>query len=130
LICLRECNSREYAEIMHEIRIASDLTDIVLAAAGKENLSKVTVVNVTFGQMVQIVPDVFESAFRFAVDGTVAADAELKIEIVPVKLHCRGCGVDFAVENNTFLCKNCGSSDIDITCGNELFIKSIEGDQI
>ena len=44
---------------MHEIRIAEDLSAIVLETARKENLSKVTKVNISFGQMIQIVPDIF-----------------------------------------------------------------------
>lgn len=112
---------------MHELRIASDLSVIVLDAARHEKLSKVTGVNVTFGQMVQIVPDAFIDAFRSAVADTVAADAELRIEIVPVKLRCRVCGKDFVLASDLFSC-SCGSTDIDILKGKELFINSIEGE--
>jgi hydrogenase nickel incorporation protein HypA/HybF len=113
---------------MHEIGIAMDLSVIVLATAGKENLSKVTKVNISFGTMVQIVPDIFEFAFREAVRDSIAKDAELNIEILAVKMKCRNCGDDFEVTENLFSCGSCGSIDIDIIQGNELFIKSIEGE--
>ncbi len=73
---------------MHEIRIAEDLSAIVLETAGKENLLKVTKVNISFGRMVQIVPDIFEFAFREAVRNSIASDAELDIEVVEVKMRC------------------------------------------
>jgi hydrogenase nickel incorporation protein HypA/HybF len=112
---------------MHEIRIAEDLSAIVLETAGKENLSQVTKVNISFGQMIQIVPDIFEFAFREMVRSTVAQEAEVNIEIVPVKMKCTNCGSDFQVKENRFACNICRSTDLEIIQGRELFIKSIEG---
>ncbi len=113
---------------MHELRIAEDLGAIVLEAAGRENLSKVTKVNISFGQMIQIVPDIFEFAFREIVRNSVAERAELDIEIVPVKMKCMNCGRDFQVKENLFACNICHSTDLGIIQGKELFIKSIEGE--
>jgi hydrogenase nickel incorporation protein HypA/HybF len=113
---------------MHEIRIAEDLSTIVLAVAQKEGLSKVTKVSITFGKMVQIVPGIFEFAFMEAVRESIASEAELDIEIADIKLKCRNCGRDFQPENNLFSCRICNSFETDIIQGNELFIKSIEGE--
>jgi hydrogenase nickel incorporation protein HypA/HybF len=113
---------------MHELRIAEDLSAIVLQAAEKEKLAKVTRVNISFGQLVQIVPDIFEFAFRESVRDTLASTAEVNIEIVPVKLKCNGCGSNFQLKENNFACNSCGSTDLNIINGKELFIKSIEGE--
>ena len=113
---------------MHEIRIAEDLFTIVLSVAKEEQLSKVTKVSITFGKMVQIVPEIFEFAFRETVRDSVAMEAELDIEIADIKLKCRNCGVDFKPENNLFSCRICSSHETEIIQGNELFIKSIEGE--
>jgi hydrogenase nickel incorporation protein HypA/HybF len=113
---------------MHEIRIAEDLSSIVLDTARKENLSKVTKVNISFGQLVQIVPDIFEFAFRETVRNSVAQDAEIDIEIISVKMKCKNCGSDFQVKDNLFACNVCRSTDVEIINGKELFIKSIEGE--
>jgi hydrogenase nickel incorporation protein HypA/HybF len=113
---------------MHELRIAEDLSAIVIEAAKRENLSVVTKVNISFGELVQIVPDIFEYAFREAVRDSVAADAELDLEIVPVKMKCIRCHRVFRVSKNNFVCDQCGSADLDILNGKELFVKSIEGE--
>ena len=113
---------------MHEIRIAEDLSGIVLEAAGKENLSKVTKVNISFGQLIQIVPEIFESAFRETVRDTIAEDTEINIEIVKVKMKCMNCGSEFQVVENNFSCNECNSTELDIIKGKELFVKSIEGE--
>jgi len=71
---------------MHEIRIAEDLSLIILETTRMKKLSKVTKVNISFGQLIQIVPDIFEFAFREIVRNSVVQDAEIDIEIIPVKM--------------------------------------------
>lgn len=128
MICRQEFSFPEFAKIMHEIRIAADLSDIVLEAARQGGLVKVTRVNVTFGQMVQIVPEIFKPAFIFAVGNTIARDAEINIEVVPVKLRCKSCGSGFEPGDNLFACNDCGSAETEIENGKELYVKSIEGE--
>ena len=82
---------------MHELSIAEDLSAIVLETAKRENLVKVTRVNISIGQLVQIVPGIFEPAFMECVRNTIAGQAELSIEIVPVRMKCRKCGKDIIV---------------------------------
>jgi hydrogenase nickel incorporation protein HypA/HybF len=113
---------------MHEIRIAQDLSVIVLEAAKREKLARVTKVNISFGQLIQIVPDIFRFAFSEAVRDSVAEEAEIDIEILPVKMKCIKCQNDFQVIDNRFACNVCGSTDLEIIQGKELFIKSIEGE--
>jgi hydrogenase nickel incorporation protein HypA/HybF len=113
---------------MHEIRIAEDLSEIVLEVAARENLSKVTKVHISFGQMIQIVPDIFNFAFREIVRETIATDAEIDIEILPLKMKCKNCNTELLINDNSFSCDICGSAELEITQGKELFIKSIEGE--
>ncbi|MCU0461626.1 MAG: hydrogenase maturation nickel metallochaperone HypA [Bacteroidales bacterium] len=90
---------------MHELRIAEDLSAIVLEAAGNAKLEKVSKVNIIFGQMIQIVPDIFEFAFRECVRETIAENAKISMEIMPVKMKCRGCGNDFSVKEDRLIWK-------------------------
>jgi hydrogenase nickel incorporation protein HypA/HybF len=113
---------------MHELRIAEDLSKIVLEVARRAKLSKVTKVNISFGQMIQIVPDIFKFAFMETVRNSEAQDANIVIEIVPVKLKCADCGNNFQLIENQFCCNNCSSTDLEIINGKELLVKSIEGE--
>lgn len=101
---------------------------IVLDTAHNNNMSRVTKVNIIFGQMIQIVPDIFEFAFMEIVRNSIAEGAELNIKIVPVKMKCMNCGSAFYVKENRFACNICSSTDLGIVQGKELFIKSIEGE--
>jgi hydrogenase nickel incorporation protein HypA/HybF len=114
---------------MHELSIAKELSDIIMEVALKENLSKVIKVNICFGELVQIVPDIFETAFSVIVEDTIIREAELEIEILPVKLRCRNCNNECQVKDKYFfLCDNCNSFDIDIIEGKEIYLRSIEGE--
>jgi hydrogenase nickel incorporation protein HypA/HybF len=113
---------------MHELRIVEDLLAIVEEVAREKKLQKVTRVNILMGQLVHVVPNIFETAFREAVRGSVAEDAVIDIEKTKVRLKCRDCGTEFMPSESCFECHNCGSGDTDIISGNELFIKSIEGE--
>jgi len=130
LICRQANCFQEYAErkAMHELRIATDLVEMVEGYASDAGLQEVSRVNVSFGQFIQIVPDLFEAAFREAARDTVAAGAEISIEIIDAEMCCMGCGSVYIPSGDLDGCNVCGSSEIDIVHGKELFIKSIEGE--
>ncbi len=112
---------------MHELRIATDLAEIVERYASEAGWKAVDRVNVTFGQFIQVVPDLFEAAFREASTGTLAERAELDIEIIPAEMRCLNCGAPYIPDGDLHACRSCGSEEIDLIHGKELFIKSIEG---
>jgi hydrogenase nickel incorporation protein HypA/HybF len=114
--------------IMHEIRLATDLARVVTEAACRENLSRVTRINVQFGEMIQVVPDIFRFAFSEAVKGTTAENAEIDVEIIPIALRCNICHKESGMDDLTFRCKHCQAVDLEIIQGKEMFIKSLEGE--
>ncbi len=114
---------------MHEIRLATDLAQIVTGAATSENLTRVTRVNLQFGALIQVVPDVFRFAFGEAVRGTFAENAEIDIEIVPVALRCSQCHREFTANDMVFRCEFCHSADLEIIHGKEMFVLSLEGEK-
>jgi hydrogenase nickel incorporation protein HypA/HybF len=113
---------------MHEIQIAQNLSAIVLEVAEREKLSVVSGVDVIFGKMIQVVPEIFEFDFRECVRGSLAQDAKLNIEILPVRIRCKICNEEMDLEDLLFICNKCGSADVNIIHGKEMFVKSIEGD--
>jgi len=114
---------------MHELKIAEELIEIVLKVAESENLKKVTKVNIQFGKMIMIVPDVFRFIFESAVKVTIAKDAKLRLEILPVKFVCKKCKVETEIDDLLFVCSYCGSNDLELIQGRETIIKSIEGEK-
>jgi hydrogenase nickel incorporation protein HypA/HybF len=113
---------------MHELAIAQELTSIVLETAEKENLAVVSRVNVIFGRMIQIVPEIFEFAFRESVRESIAGEALLSIKILPVRIRCHECEEETEAGDMFFACSKCGSRNIEIIQGKEIYIESIEGE--
>ena len=114
---------------MHELKIAEELVGIIEQVAEEENLKKVTRVNIQFGKMIMIVPDVFHFVFEGAVKGTVAKNARLNLEILPVKFVCKKCREETEIDDLLFVCPLCGSNDLEMIQGRETIIESIEGEK-
>ena len=106
----------------------NDLFRIVLDVAEKEKLSRIDKVHFQLGRMMQVVPELFRFAFDSAKVDTIAEQADLEIEFLPVKMKCRQCGHAFEVGQDEFYCPHCKGVDLDLLQGKELFIKSIEGE--
>lgn len=113
---------------MHELSIAGDLAEIVLNEARKASLSKVTRICICFGELVQIVPDIFKFAFTETIRNSIADGSELDIEILRIRIKCRMCGNESPVNDHDFTCRICHSDKTDLVSGNEMYVKYIEGD--
>ncbi|MDD5593187.1 MAG: hydrogenase maturation nickel metallochaperone HypA [Candidatus Margulisbacteria bacterium] len=58
--------------------------------------------------------------------GTIVEGAKIEFVISPVKSACADCGTEFKPgKKMSFACEKCGSSNIQLTSGNELVIKEI-----
>jgi len=114
---------------MHELKIAEELIEIIIQVAEEENLKKVTLVNIQFGKMIMIVPDVFRFVFESGVKKTVAKNAKLHLEILPVKFVCNKCKEETEIDDLFFVCPRCGSNDLELIQGRETIIESIEGEK-
>ena len=113
---------------MHEIQIAGELSVIVLEVAEREKLSVVTGVDIIFGKMIQVVPEIFEFAFRACVKDSIASDAKLNIEILPVRVRCMECDEEIDLTDFWFVCSKCNSTNLTMIQGKEMYVKSIEGE--
>jgi hydrogenase nickel incorporation protein HypA/HybF len=108
---------------MHELSISRAVVDTVVAhAAGR----RVGVVTMTVGAFRQVVPDSLEFYFGIVSRGTVCEGARLEQMLVPLRLGCSGCGVEWEPDLPVFRCPGCGGSEVELLRGNELEVESIE----
>lgn len=106
--------------------IAQNIADIVLNTARKNRADRVLGVRLLAGRMRGIVPDQLKTCFAFMVKGTIAEDADLSIEEIPVRVRCRACGVTSSQEGTRFSCSDCESKDLETITGMELTVRDIE----
>jgi hydrogenase nickel incorporation protein HypA/HybF len=112
---------------MHELSIASALSDIALRHAGGR---RVTAVEVSVGRLRQVVPSALEFAFELVARETPLEGARLELRDVPAAGRCRGCGAESTMEDFPFACPACGGLDIELTAGEELSVDVIEVDDM
>ena len=108
---------------MHELSLSSA---IVNTAAKHARGRRVTVVNLRVGRLRQVIPGTLEFYFEFVARGSVCDGARLEQEVVPARLRCNACEHDWAIEIPAFRCPECGGSEVQIACGDEFEVESIE----
>ena len=113
---------------MHELTLVSNIFKTILKAADENNLKSISRITLKVGRQRHLAPDLMKFAFDSVSKDTIAAGAFLDIERVDIKMKCRSCGLDFIVEDNTYLCISCGSAGLETISGKDLLIESIEGE--
>lgn len=112
---------------MHEASIALSLLEIAAGECGKNGYGKIDSINVKVGRASGVIPDALLFAFDAVKEGSIAQDAVLHIEEVPVSGVCRDCGKEFTVaEAYVLSCPLCGGGSFTVTSGREMDIIDME----
>jgi hydrogenase nickel incorporation protein HypA/HybF len=83
-------------------------------------------VYLSIGPLSGVEPQLLAQAFPLACAGTVAQQAELNIESLPVRVHCDTCGEETPARPNRLVCGVCGDWHTRIISGDELLLTSVE----
>ncbi|MBN2056688.1 hydrogenase maturation nickel metallochaperone HypA [bacterium] len=114
---------------MHELGITRELLDIALEEADKGGLVSIKVISVVIGRLTGFVPDSIRYYFEIFSENTVAAGADLRFDERPAGFSCRGCGLEFTIDEPVFLCPGCGGHDLTLLSGKEFYLDYIEGNE-
>ena len=109
---------------MHEVSIMMSIMDVALKTASDEGASKIKKISLKIGKKSGVVEDSLEFAFDMVTKNTIAEEASLEIESIPLVGECLSCGNVF--ESEEFLvCPKCDNFAKALS-GQELTIQSIE----
>jgi hydrogenase nickel incorporation protein HypA/HybF len=108
---------------MHELSIADAIVAIAEEHAAGRRVAKV---EVKIGHLRQVVPSALQLAFELVAEGTLVEGAELEVEDIPVRVACRSCAADGRVAEFPFTCTSCGTADVDLLAGDELYVDFLE----
>ncbi len=112
---------------MHELAIAESIVGI---AGRHANGRRVTKVQLKVGHLRQVVPSALSFSFELVAQGTPVEGAELEMEEVPATGSCRGCGAESRLKEFPLQCGVCGSFDLQVLEGEELFVESLELEEV
>ena len=111
---------------MHELAICHALMTQVQGIAEERNASSVVAIVVGIGPLSGVEAPLLKNAYPIASAGTVAENARLVIEDLPVQVHCDQCGNESAVAANKLVCPHCNNWQTKLVSGDELLLMSVE----
>ena len=112
---------------MHELSIVDALIEQVEKEVERSgHRGPVTGVEVAIGRLSGVNTDSFRFAFEMLAPGTLLEAAQIRIAEPHATCRCQGCGVATEVEELMVQCPECGSGDVFLEGGRDLWLQSIE----
>ncbi|MGD9970384.1 MAG: hydrogenase/urease nickel incorporation protein HypA [Sulfuricurvum sp.] len=111
---------------MHEYSVVQALLEQCEHHARTNKARKITKVVVKIGQYSGVEPHLLEVAFNTFKETTVCDGAEFVMNVQPLVIRCRGCDTLTELEKPHYLCPACGSQDVGVEEGEEMYLMSLE----
>ena len=121
----RTCRSTGH-EPMHELSVCMSLMEQLESIARERNAASIVRVELRIGVLSGVEPDLLENAWPIAAAGTIADEAELRIETGQLIVECSSCGARSDATPNRLLCGDCGDNRTRIVTGDELLLLRVE----
>lgn len=111
---------------MHELSVVANLFEILEEKVKEQNGKKIILIKLQIGALSGIVPELLVSAFDIYKKDTIAADAKLKIEVIPLKVQCKACHKVMVKDDFLFICDYCESTNIETLEGTEMILEKMD----
>ena len=111
---------------MHELAVCQGLMQQVQQVATRERARRVLRIELQIGPLSGVEAQLLREAFPIAAAGSVAENAELVIEQMPIRVQCTQCGAESEARANRLLCGACGDYRTRLISGEELLLTSLE----
>jgi len=111
---------------MHELAICQSLMDQVEQIASERGAQSVIRIVVGMGPLSGVEEQLLKNAYPIASAGTIAENAELIVENLPIKVRCNQCGSESEATPNKLTCRQCGDWRTTLISGDELMLMSVE----
>lgn len=115
---------------MHELAICQSLMNQVETIAAERDAQRVTSIIIGMGPLSGVEAQLLKNAYPIASAGTVAENAELIIEYLPIRVKCSQCGSESDASPNKLICKICGDWRTTLVSGDELMLMSVELEKV
>ena len=113
---------------MHEASIVDELLRVAEDHAREAGMVRIRRMKLRIGMFRMVVPELLKAAFDVMSQETIAAGAELDMEIIPLIARCGPCDREVAIEDYVFYCPTCGAPLTEIISGKEMDLMELEGD--
>lgn len=100
--------------------------DIAFDHAAQKGAQHIYWIKLRVGELSGVIPEALALAFEIVTAGTMAANARLEVESVPVICHCPACHQDFQPTGWVYVCPTCHQFTTDLRQGRELELTAME----
>lgn len=111
---------------MHEVSLMEQTLAIAIAQAEDHGASQIHRLTLRVGQQSGVVADALRFAFEVVQQNTIAAEARLEIEEIPVTCYCQHCHQNFQPEDWIYRCPQCDQISHTVLDGKQLELASLE----
>ena len=112
---------------MHEGGFTGRIVATILDELKKFPDQKVLRVKVLVGEMLHLEPESVRMHYQLLTKNSILEGVELELKQIPVTVECVRCHQDVRVEDHhRLVCGQCGSEDVKLAGGDQVFIEAIE----
>ncbi len=101
------------------------LLDQVSELAKQHQANSVETIEIRWGPLSGVEISLLQRAFEIARQGTIAKEATLVVQQLPVRVSCKLCGQGSEVTSNNLLCGYCGSWHTQLINGDEMLLSQV-----
>lgn len=113
---------------MHELSVTQGILNLCLDEANKHGVKKINILNIKVGELTGLVPDYINKYFNTIAKDTIAEEATVNFEIVPVGIKCNECQYEGPLGKSRYTCPNCEGNKYTINKGREFYLDTMEVD--
>ena len=114
---------------MHEFSIVEALLEQVDAIAHEHQFVKVVDVQVEIGQLKLVIPEMMQTAFAAASQGTLCEGAHLQLTEKRLRIQCEDCQTAFFAHIDDVRCPLCRHTNVTMLEGNDILLLSVGGEK-
>jgi len=111
---------------MHELSVCQSLISQIETIALEKQAETVISITLGIGALSGVEAQLLRHAYPVASAGTIAEQAELIIEPLPIRVKCNQCGSESDALPNKLICKACGNWRTTLISGDEMLLMSVE----
>jgi hydrogenase nickel incorporation protein HypA/HybF len=108
--------------------ITSGILTSVIEAAEAEGATRINEVDISIGDLTEIVEDALQFAWEALSPGTMAEGSTLVVHHIPATSKCLSCSHEFQHDKYDLTCPKCDAFMVENLTGRELKIDSIDID--
>lgn len=107
---------------MHELSIVNSLIELCEENAKNNNANIIKEVHVKIGRLSGVEVELFKRTFDTFKEDSLCKNSTLLVHLQDVIIKCQECQSQDVLKENIFICPKCGSKDLKIIDGEELYL--------